>query len=508
MSAFLRLFGGLRLEAEGLAPSGRALQKKRLALLALLGAAPTTRFSREKLTALLWPEADTERARHQLAAAVYDLRKALGDTAIVSTGDELILDRASIRVDVRDFQDALAMGDRERAAGIYAGPLLDGFFVADAPDLERWIDTERSRLAQTYARIVEELAKEASGRGEPLRAVEWWRTLAIQDPYNSRVAAGIISTLDAAGDRAGALRHARVHSELLAGELGVEPDREVTALVERLKASAQISPVRADGVGARGAGIAPPLDATRATSPVDERPSVTDAEVNGEVLAHAAPIAMESPRPASRRRRPIMAIVIVASLVLILLSVKGGWAWMRGHVAGITGRATTTHGQPVVLMMDSPHPSRVYDEEVIAGSGTNADVLNDLLRDLPIQRVKETAGPLWHRHEEIRQLNPDLVLIHLSAFCTETCEPDRVKMRRFIEYLADTDAQILIYSRMPADTLAASFDAMMGDLPERFPGLASRVHTFSLVQYGPPLWKDPATSTEFKLRVKELLGLR
>ena len=179
---------------------------------------------------------------------------------------------------------------------------------------------------------------------------------------------------------------------------------------------------------------------------------------------------------------------------------------MRGHLGGSTNGAMRAH--PIVLMMDSPHPSRVYDEEVVRGSGTNADVLNDLLRDLPIQRVKETAGPLWHRHEEIRELDPDLVLIHLSAFCVEVCEPGRVKLRRFIEYLAPGHAQFLIYSRLPPDSLAMRYEEMMGDLPQRFPGLPARIHTFSVVQYGPPHWKDPQMSAEFKLRVKELLHLK
>lgn len=129
-------------------------------------------------------------------------------------------------------------------------------------------------------------------------------------------------------------------------------------------------------------------------------------------------------------------------------------------------------------MMDSPHPSRVYDDEVIKLSGTNADMLNDLLRDLPIQRVKEAAGPGWHRHEEIRRLDPDLVVMHLSAFCQEECEPHRVKLREFIEYLADTRAQFLIYSRMQPDSLRASFREMLGDLPQRFPKLESRLHLF------------------------------
>src|SRR5689334_723483 len=55
------------------------------------------------------------------------------------------------------------------------------------------------------------------------------------DPYNSRIALRYMQALDAAGDRAGALRHAAVHSELLRTDLDAVPEREVVALAERLR---------------------------------------------------------------------------------------------------------------------------------------------------------------------------------------------------------------------------------------------------------------------------------
>ena len=48
---------------------------------------------------------------------------------------------------------------------------------------------------------------------------------------------------------------------------------------------------------------------------------------------------------------------------------------------------------PLVVMMDSPHPTRVYDEETLATNGTNSDVISDILLDLPIRRRRESIGP-------------------------------------------------------------------------------------------------------------------
>ena len=118
--------------------AGRAAQRHRLALLALLAASGGGGVTRDKLIAYLWPEADEERGRHLLSNSVYMLRQALGDEALGGAGDVVRLDAASVRCDVRDFEDAISRGEFARAVGLYAGPFLDGFFLADAPEFERW----------------------------------------------------------------------------------------------------------------------------------------------------------------------------------------------------------------------------------------------------------------------------------------------------------------------------------------------------------------------------------
>ena len=83
----LKLFGSPTLEGSRTAISvvGPATQRHRLGLLALLALAPGNVSSRDRLMALLWPESDAERARGLLNQAVYQLRKFLGEDAIVSS---------------------------------------------------------------------------------------------------------------------------------------------------------------------------------------------------------------------------------------------------------------------------------------------------------------------------------------------------------------------------------------------------------------------------------------
>jgi TolB-like protein/DNA-binding SARP family transcriptional activator/Tfp pilus assembly protein PilF len=230
----LKLFGGVSLSGDGGHVAGPAAQRRRLALLALLAAAPEGGVSREKLIGYLWPETDPEQARRFLADSVYSVRKALGQRAIVTLADNLRLDPEVIRSDAAEFRGALSRGERREAVTLYEGPFLDGFFVPDTPEFERWAEAERERHARQFARTLETLAEEREREGDLREAVEWWRRLAAQDPYSSRVALRLMQALEATGDPGAALQHARAHEALLGDVLEIEPDAEVVALAVRL----------------------------------------------------------------------------------------------------------------------------------------------------------------------------------------------------------------------------------------------------------------------------------
>ncbi|NIQ52860.1 MAG: hypothetical protein GWN71_05195, partial [Gammaproteobacteria bacterium] len=128
-----------------------------------------------------------------------------------------------------------AAGDPRRAVELYTGPFLDGFFLPDAPGFEHWLSAERERLSRAHAGALEQLAEAASARGHGGEAVELWRRVVAHDPYSARTVLRLMEALEAAGNRAAALRQARDHSELLRADFGADPNPEVEALVERLQ---------------------------------------------------------------------------------------------------------------------------------------------------------------------------------------------------------------------------------------------------------------------------------
>jgi DNA-binding SARP family transcriptional activator len=251
----LRLLGSASLDGPDGPVSGRAALRQRIALLSLLAVEHPRSLSRDSLLASLWSETGTDEARHMLRDSLYILRSALGEDSVQSNGDDLRLNPSRLTCDLWEFDAALGRDDPRAAVAIYGGPFLNGFHLSDAEGFEHWADGERSLLARKYNQALEQLAEREMKHGNPLPAAEWWSRLATEDPYNSRIALRYMHALEAAGDRAGALRHANVHSELLRADLDAAPEREVVAFAERLRLESRAAPATtlpADPVPDRG----------------------------------------------------------------------------------------------------------------------------------------------------------------------------------------------------------------------------------------------------------------
>jgi len=280
-------FGRLHVRRAGDVVTGAAAQPRRLALLALLAAAGDAGLTREKLLAYLWTDTEEDRARRGLSQAVYALRQDLGtDDVFLGGREDLRLNPDMVSSDVAEFESAMSANRLELAAASYNGAFLDGFHLPGAPEFERWVEEERADLAHRYAASLEKLARQAADRGDAADAVGWWRKLAGQDPLNARVAIGLMRALVAAGDRVGALQHARVYEVLMEQHLDAPPDREVVALAAELR--------RTEAANGSGPAVAAaPRVASR-----HSLPSLRSARASGATPGAAAPAASPAWRDA------------------------------------------------------------------------------------------------------------------------------------------------------------------------------------------------------------------
>jgi serine/threonine-protein kinase len=206
-------------------------QRRRLAFLALLAAAGERGLSRDKMLGYLWAESSSENARHALEQLLYSMRKQVSDLLFQGT-DPLRLDTRAVHADVVDFARAIAAKDPAGAVTLYRGPFLDGFYLAGAPEFERWAEAERARLEAEHAEALRKLAAEAHALGRRTVEIDLRRRLASADPLGERAAIALVKALVEAGDWAGALRHAREYEARLREEL---PGAQVTDLMELVR---------------------------------------------------------------------------------------------------------------------------------------------------------------------------------------------------------------------------------------------------------------------------------
>ena len=333
-------FGGLGIEADDRAAPPQ-LRPPRLALLAVLAAAGHRGMSREKLTALFWPDSDDERARHSLRQNLYALRTGLGHDTVRSLGSALALDEAVITADVADFRAALTSGDRERAVSLARGSFLDGFYLRGASGFERWVEEERGRLNAETTSALLSLAAAAARAGQHDAAAEWWRQLTQREPVNGRFALAYLKALSARGDRAAALAFARRHEAIVRRELQTGPDAEVL----RLEAALRATPASdVAGAGAREAIVARPSEiptvASVASTPTAEAVPVTEPPPTDGASTAVKRDLRRSARwslAAPWRGRPALVLAGVVGFAALALGLAARQLrWLRGPAPAST----------------------------------------------------------------------------------------------------------------------------------------------------------------------------
>lgn len=237
----LRALGSLDLRGpEGEETLSVLTQVKRATLLVYLAVArPRGYHTRDKLIGLFWPELDQDRARAALRQSLYTLRQPLGEDLIRSRGaEEVGLDWERLWCDVIAFEEAVEEEAFEKALELYRGDLLEGVFLSDCPDFERWLDEERNRLREMAAGAAWAMAHRHIGEGrvgEAERTAQ--RALGLIGTDEGSVREFLVA-LTAAGEKASAVRFYEKFAEGLRKELDLEPSLQSQELALEIREGA------------------------------------------------------------------------------------------------------------------------------------------------------------------------------------------------------------------------------------------------------------------------------
>jgi DNA-binding SARP family transcriptional activator len=252
-------FGRFSLVVDGKTlPSARKARQKPLMLLKALIALGGREVPEERLTEILWPDADGDLAHQSLAKTLKRLREMLGDDRVVLLRDgRLTLDNRYCWVDVWELERTLGQADAmrkpgahalndgavarlaERMIALYQGTFLSGETFCSS------IVTHRERLRSKFLRAVVLAGRHWEQVGEAEKAIVFYQKGLEVDPLSEDMFRCLISCNVRMGRVAEAHAVYRRCCKAFSIMLGVSPSPDLQAMLT----SPPIPPHRSENKG-------------------------------------------------------------------------------------------------------------------------------------------------------------------------------------------------------------------------------------------------------------------
>ena len=232
----LALIGGFNLTYRGepvrLTPASQRL----LALLAL----HVRPLLRTFVAGTLWSDVSDERAAASLRTTLWRLGRT-GHRLVEATshalrmGPDLVVDyRRSLKAGRALVDDEDEGGDaREAAAAAWQG-LLDDLLPTWG---EEWVAIERERFHQLRLDALETLSQRLTREGRHPEALQVGLAAAAAEPLRESAQRTLIRVHLAQGNVGSAVHRYRAYRDLLKDELGVDPSRQIEALIGEIPAA-------------------------------------------------------------------------------------------------------------------------------------------------------------------------------------------------------------------------------------------------------------------------------
>lgn len=218
-------------------------------LLAVLLSQRGQPVSPDRLIDSLWPDGlSAPGATRSVHTYVSRLRRAVGDSAIVTDGASYSVSLPSGSLDAEAFEDLLAAAGSapaeqavehlDRALALWGGPAYGEFGG------EWWAISDAARLHELRNVAIEERGAALLELGRSVLAVPDLEALAMEEPLRERPVELLMRALDGSGRQADALRAFQQFRAHLAEQTGLEPSSALSATEQAIASGAS----RASGV--------------------------------------------------------------------------------------------------------------------------------------------------------------------------------------------------------------------------------------------------------------------
>ncbi len=188
---------------------------------------------RSRLAFELWPDSTERQARTNLRKLLHEFRQSLPDTdQFVEIGKDSVrwLSDGPSTVDVLRFLDALAAGDLELAAHLYAGDLLPGFY-------DDWVEEQRGKLRSEALNALARLSEDAANREDRKATIKYAQRIMDLEPTDEAAMRMQMEACLALDDKAAALRSYQQYAQALERDLGVAPSATIDKLYQQARAT-------------------------------------------------------------------------------------------------------------------------------------------------------------------------------------------------------------------------------------------------------------------------------
>lgn len=235
-----------------LTPGGEEIElscslRKAFQVIAYLALAPGRRAPKQELIAAIWPDAGLDAIRKNFHPTLSAVRRTFdpegqNDPLILQQGLYCLHPELDWRLDVARFKRRIDEGRmlldsdedcRPQALAVwleawrmYRGPLLEDF-EAD------WIEEQRQALQRRYLTLLRDLGKLCAETGRAEQALDAYRSVLFEDPFDERVHLALME-LYANQGRRDLVRRQYLRLQNLLKELAVEPLPETQELYHQL----------------------------------------------------------------------------------------------------------------------------------------------------------------------------------------------------------------------------------------------------------------------------------